>query len=339
MQVGRASLLSDVIHFYEEDGYGCKRVLSAVKVEFFGEDGDDFGGLTRDLFANFWIRAIDVYFKGENAVVPHLPLHAMRKLRNDYIALGRILTHTTALCQYVPTRLSRSFLLSLIFGTEGVTDEVAVADFLLYVTVDERDLLRKAQHNYASLSLPERDKLVSIYSMYGLFEMPEQRLIDQQIKTLATVEMVDKPAPLVSLMQKGIPEYHREVFWNILTIPMIEHILKQTASTDKVISVLKTDDALKPEEENCLYLLKGCIQSFDQEDLELFLRFVTGGTQVPQDITVSFNSIHGLGRRPIAHTCSNQLEISTTYTSAKELQKEFLSLFFNEEEAFRMNSI
>ena len=39
--------------------------------------------------------------------------------------------------------------------------------------------------------------------MYGLFEMPEQRLIDQQIKTLATVEMVDKPAPLLSLMQKG----------------------------------------------------------------------------------------------------------------------------------------
>ena len=46
-------------------------------------------------------------------------------------------------------------------------------------------------------------------------------------------------------------------------------------------------------------------------DLCNFLRFTTGSSVcIASKISVTFNSSSGLARRPIAHTCSNTLELS-----------------------------
>ena len=43
---------------------------------------------------------------------------------------------------------------------------------------------------------------------------------------------------------------------------------------------------------------------------------------MPDRVVVTFNALSGEMRRPIAHTCSNTLELSCTYTSYQELKRE-----------------
>lgn len=59
---------------------------------------------------------------------------------------------------------------------------------------------------------------------------------------------------------------------------------------------------------NCLYYLKQYISMLDQEDLDNFLGFVTGCSVMPRQIDISFTTLTGETRHPIAHTCSNLLD-------------------------------
>ena len=126
ISINRDNVLADVIHLYSSDPM---LPLKQVKVSFIGEKGDDFGGLTKELFTLIWSRLIEEYFEGESAVVPSLPLHRQIRQRGDYVAIGRILAHTTALLKMIPARLSQSTLLSLALGVEQVPDDILLQDF------------------------------------------------------------------------------------------------------------------------------------------------------------------------------------------------------------------
>ena len=39
-----------------------------MKVQFIDEPGDDFGGLTKDLYTTAWLQLLNNYFRGESAV-------------------------------------------------------------------------------------------------------------------------------------------------------------------------------------------------------------------------------------------------------------------------------
>ena len=85
----------------------------------------------------------------------------------------------------------RPLFCALTLGQTGsVSDEVAVSDFLLYVSYVEICLLVKAGNDFSNLRKTDMDDLISIYSMYGLLELPKANLIEDQKNTLARVEMV-----------------------------------------------------------------------------------------------------------------------------------------------------
>ncbi len=82
-------------------------------------------------------------------------------------------------------------------------------------------------------------------------------------------------------------------------------------------------DYLNANEERIHGYLKSLIGNLSNIDLRNFVRFVTGSSVLLNNkITVSFNSLGGLARRPIAHTCSYILELSTTYQTYQEFAKE-----------------
>jgi hypothetical protein len=121
-------MLDDVIQLYSNDS---ALPLRTIKVEFIGEPGDDFGGLTKDLLTSIWVFLINDYFRGESAVVPHLPLYKHAEHRQDFVAIGRILTHTVALLKTVPARLSRCTLMYLAFGSTQIAEDLLIDDFRL----------------------------------------------------------------------------------------------------------------------------------------------------------------------------------------------------------------
>ena len=336
LSVRRHNIVDDIIERYQQSGLEFR----SIKVQFQGEQGDDLGGLTKDLFTNFWTEAFLRYFKGESAMVPHLPLHQLRKIKGHLTPLGRILTHTVAMCKFIPSRMSRSFLLSLIYDTEAVSDEIALQDFLLYLTAPERMLVHKARSQFSKLTETEFNNLLTMYSVYGLLERPKAAEIDEQLKTMARNELIDRPAPLISLIRKGIPETHKNIFWSCLTLPLVDYIFEaQRPTPQKLLEVVKTDtDVLRPEEEKVLYLFHQFILSLDQHDLDAFLLFVTASTIMPNKLLLTFNKLEGLARRPIAHTCTNNLELSITYTSIQELKRE-LRYILVDNESFCMDTI
>ena len=84
------------------------------------------------------------------------------------------------------------------------------------------------------------------------------------------------------------------------------------------------------------------IGNMNINELRSFLRFVTGSTVCNSTkILVTFNSLTGLARRPLAHTCEPTLEISSTYINYDEFYGKFRSIFdkVNEEFSFRMDAV
>lgn len=80
---------------------------------------------------------------------------------------------------------------------------------------------------------------------------------------------------------------------------------------------------LNPQEQEALHYLIRYVRNTDQRKLEMFLRFCTGSTVLCTDrIEITFNTLSGLSRRPVAHACGAVPEIPCTYTSYPEFRKE-----------------
>ena len=68
------------------------------------------------------------------------------------------------------------------------------------------------------------------------------------------------------------------------------------------------------------------------EEVRRFLRFTTGSAVlITEKITISYNSLTGFSRRPIAHTCGCVLELPSSYTSYLKFEQEFTSILTNDD--------
>lgn len=108
-------------------------------------------------------------------------------------------------------------------------------------------------------------------------------------------------------------------------------------SAKKTVKVLQS----RPENEaksQCLDFLKKFIRFLDAAALGTFLKCTTGSDILPERLDVSFTSMDGVCRRPIAHTCGPLLEIPRTYCNYSELAEEFTNLL-RERGAWRFNIV
>ena len=81
-----------------------------------------------------------------------------------------------------------------------------------------------------------------------------------------------------------------------------------------------------PNQERIMMYLKQYIGSLNSEDLQRFLRFVTGTSCIASKIKVVFNTLTGAARRPSAHTCQPSIELSSTYSTYVEFARELRSV-------------
>ena len=78
--------------------------------------------------------------------------------------------------------------------------------------------------------------------------------------------------------------------------------------------------------------LKRYVRSLEGKALERFLHFLAGSDVITcEHITVEFNSLDGIQRRPVVHTCGPMLELPTTYESYTELAEEFSNIMRSEQ--------
>jgi len=121
-------MLPEMLDFYTSNP---DIVTKQIRVSFIGEEGDDFGGLTKDLYTSLWAEIFREYFQGEAALIPSIPVYKFAAQRRNYVTIGRILTHTVALLKIMPACFSRTTLICLAFGPEQVSEDLLFQDFRL----------------------------------------------------------------------------------------------------------------------------------------------------------------------------------------------------------------
>lgn len=86
-------------------------------------------------------------------------------------------------------------------------------------------------------------------------------------------------------------------------------------TTRKVIKMITACPANSAENQSLQFLLQ-YIRGLDERGLRKLMRFLTGSDIIcVKDIQVTFTSLEGLARRPVAHTCGPTVELPSTYNS------------------------
>ena len=80
-------------------------------------------------------------------------------------------------------------------------------------------------------------------------------------------------------------------------------------------------------EQRTLRYFEQFVGNLSTKDWSTLLRFITGlPVCTDKGVTITFNALGGLSRRPVAHTCQCQLELPTTYTSLTDFSFEIMSV-------------
>ena len=132
-------------------------------------------------------------------------------------------------------------------------------------------------------------------------------------------------------MNSGVPSVYSP-FWENLSVEKFFQLYKALNATPlKVLAMITDPECSNVAESRVFNYLKTYVGNMNQEELSRFLRYVTGSSvMMNSDITVMFNSLTGLARRPIAHTCDCTLELSRSYASYMEFENEFSKVLGSE---------
>jgi len=334
IKVDRNEVLKQLLKLYEDKAI----TRCQLNVQFKGESGIDFGGITMDLFTSFWDAAFYAYFEGDTIKIPFAPPHEQKQRKEVFQILGRILYHGWYLTKQIPTRFCEASFTAMLHGEEAVDDRMLERCFMLYLSQYERELLTKALSS-DGLAPHQKDAVFGIYHQYNLPCLPasNHEQLRQHIIIMARSQFVYKPLSTLMWMKNGLDEKQVKSLKEKLPVDKIVQLYEALLpSTEKVLEKLSYCEDLRPEESQALSFLRNFIGSADDHFLDRFLRFTTGSPAAPQrPIRIEFNAAVGIKRLPSSSTCSNTLFLPTTYSSYGEFRREFVAVL-NEEVSFEM---
>ena len=162
----------------------------------------------------------------------------------------------------------------------------------------ERHLIKNAWYCWY-ISRTCSDKMLNILSRFGCRQIPAPASLVACIENIAKYKFITTPAAAIFSVHSGIPKNHKD-FWN-----------KQSISPFfRIYNDLTVTPSCQKNEERVYSYFTCMIGNTNVIEGRNFLRFVTGSSVCSTTgISVTFNSLSGLGRRPIAHTCDCILQL------------------------------
>ena len=322
-------MYASVLSLYAPD---CSNMLHEFpfRVAFDGERAIDTGGVTRDMFSAFWEQAYRHAFDGGSTLIP--ATHPQMD-QSVFPTLGTILSHGYVTCGFIPIRVAFPTLARCLLGSSALIPEAILLDsFADYLSPYDAKVVREAiklvvQGGQQVFSPPVRQRLITILSGFDCTNVPTPANLKQILLQVARNQFLRKPMAASAEVHSGIPECHRSI-WTKKTVRSLMALYKAlSANVESVIQQIEEPEFLNRNEGKVFGYLLQYIGSMKAEELSLFLRFVTGSSVCSaQRISITFNSLSGLARRPISHTCSNTLELSTTYSTFPEFVAEFQAI-------------
>ena len=174
-------------------------------------------------------------------------------------------------------------------------------------------------------------KIIGLLSRFGCTEMPTSKNLLRLITGVAKYHFMGKIFGTLFTMRAGVPLlYH--TFWETFSVEELFTLYKAlNATTASVLTMLKEPEYMNVAQERLFSYLTTYIGNMKSDELRLFLRFVTGSSVVvAQHISIFFNLLSGVARRPISHTCDCSLQLSIDYSTFPEFEQEFSKVLSSE---------
>ena len=328
--IQRATIYSDVLGMYMKNLEDIQSEYP-FRIQFINERAIDTGGVCRDLYSCFWEHAYVKHFDGDKLLIP--AVHANSQI-SVFPILGTILVHGFFACNFLPVRLAFPIIAAVLCDTDVyIPDWILSESFIDFLSEHDGTILHDAIQYKGTPDFPndQKSKVISILSKFECSEIPTPFNLKALLISVAKYLFLVKPLGLLYAMRSGVPKIYNG-FWEEFTVAEMFNFYRFLNATPSSVIKLIQEPELTNAGENRVYnYLLSLIGNMKQNELRLLLRFITGSAVLlDKPIKVSFNSLSGLARRPISHTCNCMLELSISYSSYPDFENEFLSILHNE---------
>ena len=326
--VNRSCIYDSVIDLYKRQ---AEQIMGEFpfRVHFRNEKAIDTGGVARDMFSAFYEVTYMKLFDGATLLKP-----VIRPRMDTSVLpwLGTIMSHAYLVCGILPVRIAFPCLAAILLQ-QGVEypEAILVEAFVNSQSVHDASIFKQAfqeiRAGHQNFSADIKSGLINILSRCGCREIPHPHTLKQSVIEVARFQFIMEPAGAIAMIRSGIPKQHA-AFWNKTTVTQFHSIYRALDVTPaRVLKMIDEPVFCNPNEERTFSYLEQYIGNMQPDEARSFVRFVTGCSVCSgRRILITFNTLEGLARRPIAHTCSSTLELPSTYCTYPEFSTEFHAL-------------
>ena len=302
--VRRDNIIADLISVYRDQDLTNTR----VRVTLVGEDASG-NGVGREMYALFWDKLLSEHAEGDSEfTVPNV----ITLSADDYITIGRILTHQFIQFGTFPVRLNQASVHQAIFS--HVSDECLVSSFLHLLPPRERECLSNALAGTCPFLA---DEVLEVLKDYAIRQMPSQDNIHTIILQVAKNELIAKPYMCLMNIRRGMGS-----FWDDITTEEVNSLYQLSHPTpQRIISNLVCTQP-DTKEVPILRWLNRNLTASSEAILSHFLRFCTGTDVIVPDraISIRMETMPPTAMRPMAQTCFRLLRIPKNYESFSQMR-------------------
>ncbi len=271
-------------------------------------------GVTKDIITGFWDEFYAQCTVGNTTKVPFIR-HDMQEA--DWKAIAHIFLTSWTEFKYIPLLLSQPFLEEVLFG--NITVDM-IESFLAYLSDTDRVLIKGALDDFSTCAT---DDIIDFLSDHECRKVATADSFKAIILEIAHKELIQEPSYVIRCWQPILHAMEQTMQPINLTMMFIDR-----KPTGKLLCrILKFPENVNAMEQISCDHLKRYVRNLDEKDARLFLRFATGFDIILCDsILVKFSSLEGFQRRPIAHTCTDVLELPVGYESYIDFRSELDSI-------------
>ena len=301
--VNKENIVHDLTSVYKDPSILDKNV-SAV-IEGAEATGD---GVLQEIYSLFWTAFLSQSDGDSKHTIPVLP----DLNQEDYVSIGRILTHQYVLCGVFPVKVSQASVQQTILG--NVTDECKIESFLRLLPPRERECLSRALAGDGSFPTEEK---IDLFDDHNIRQLPTVDNIRSLVLFVATAEFVTKPFLCLTSMRAGMGH-----LWDNVTREEIASLYEMSVPTaaGTVASLALTTENAK--EAKVFRWLERYLKGSSNEILAKFLRFCTATDVLLLDhsISVLTEVMPPAAVRPKSYTCFRRLILPRNYQSYSQIR-------------------
>ncbi len=282
IELERNNVLLDLLKVYKDNR---NIIEKEIRVSFRNEQGYDVGGLTRELFAAFWVAAETVLLEGGSARVPIMHPQSTEIYRH----LGRILSHGYILTGFFPLCSPLAFSTSLIGDITAVTKNMLLESFLQYIDPIEAEAVIVCLTTGGFSDTILGDTIVPMLSRFRCSVLPSASSFREVITPVAHFAILSQPYYTLCELKRGMFEAHSQL-WERCYLSLVAKLRATLAPTAQHVIQMISEPAFHNESESRTFdYFRRFILSLPPVGLCRLQQFVTGNPQCGlQQISVQF---------------------------------------------------